>query len=322
MELDTEEDGGIVAGGETKTWEFYIVPDNDERLEFILTMADGTTHTIGDGGELNVIPEVGKSYQITLKFDNTGESPTIEEGVMEIYTSKELIEAFRGDYADRVNKYILMEDIDLSEKGLRAPSEILSSPDSGPITFDGNENTISNFNIKGDGPFAGLFNIVALGNVVRNLTLQNFSVDNTYSSNDGEMAMASGGIAGMAEEAIIENCHVKDFKEISATHTESSLYVVAAGGIVGFANYAKIYGCTVMGATTRENFNSTDYGRIHAIGTEGDMAERHVGIGAGGIVMNLALSGDPNLPWELTPGYSADNYDGDGPYYFPYRLVE
>ncbi len=53
---------------DTTTWDFYIVPNNN-RLAFTLTMKDGTTYTIGgEGSELNIIPQSGNSYLITLRF--------------------------------------------------------------------------------------------------------------------------------------------------------------------------------------------------------------------------------------------------------------
>ncbi len=125
-------------------------------------------------------------------------------------------------------------------------------------TFDGNNKTLSGINISKSGSsdsdkYQGLFGIIGSGGSVKNLTLENSSI-NAY--------FAAGGIAGL-NSGSIENCNVKSGVKISSD-TYSSCY----GGIAGY-NYGSIASCT-SGATVS---NTTAAGGIAGYNKEGSLSD-------------------------------------------------
>ena len=109
-------------------------------------------------------------------------------------------------------------------------------------SFDGDDHTISNVTLSGDGNYKGVFGVVGSGGTVKNLTLDQSSIS-------GKSGI--GGIAGFIENAIISNC-------INRGSITSSDYPAceAFGGIVGAAFNSNITDCQNGGNIGREQDNN------------------------------------------------------------------
>lgn len=124
-------------------------------------------------------------------------------------------------------------------------------------TFDGNDKTISGINISKRGSndsdkYQGLFGIIGSGGSVKNLTLENSSI-NAY--------FAAGGIAGL-NSGSIENCNVERNVTIS-----SDSYSSCYGGIAGY-NCGSIDSCASEATVS----NTTAAGGIAGYNKEGSLS--------------------------------------------------
>lgn len=120
-------------------------------------------------------------------------------------------------------------------------------------TFDGNNHTISNISAEG----GGFFHLLGEGGVIRNLTLENMTIERKKS-----FSIYWGGIVGRSY-GTIENCHVSGTLEARDT-----MYV---GGIVGALEEGVILDCTsdldihlVITETGVESFGYFELGGIAA----------------------------------------------------------
>ncbi len=181
------------------------------------------------------------------------------DGVYEVKTGAELAwiaqqtrtgETFEG------KTFKLMNDIDLNNRAWKGignddrQTDFLKYAFAG--TFDGNEKTIYNLNVKSycenaDNATAGLFNTIKGGAVIKDLTVMNAKVTSTH---------YAGVIAGYnwydsrttVAAATIENCTVEN-----ATVTSTAALMSTgkynngdkAGGIIGYLCHGNVKGCKV-----------------------------------------------------------------------------
>lgn len=98
-------------------------------------------------------------------------------------------------------------------------------------SFDGKGHSISGINInKTDGQYLGLFGFIDSGASVKNIRLSNVIIVGYK---------FCGGIAGMNNGGVIENCSVASDVRITTTN---EIYPERIGGIVGY-NYGTVSGC-------------------------------------------------------------------------------
>jgi len=126
-------------------------------------------------------------------------------------------------------------------------------------SFNGDDHTISNVTLSGDGNYKGVFGVVGSGGTVKNLTLDQSSI-----SGKSEI----GGIAGYIENATISNC----INQGSIT-TPNSNNCVNIGGIVGYATNSSIIDCQNQGEVSRH-----DNGDCYATGGIVGRAENNCNI--------------------------------------------
>lgn len=135
--------------------------------------------------------------------------------------------------------FVLTDDINLSaytgtQFNIIGPN--YTTPFSG--VFDGNGHTISNFTYdSNNADRIGLFGFIGLGAEIRNLTMENVSIND-------ERGKVVGGLAGV-NNGTISNCHV-----------EGSIYGNnGVGGLVGLNinTYCIISGCSVQGSVSGYN---------------------------------------------------------------------
>ncbi|MBR1591765.1 MAG: hypothetical protein IJ666_02000 [Ruminococcus sp.] len=173
---------------------------------------------------------------------------TVPSGYMPVYTIDDL-------YAIRNNlsgKYILMNDIDLSEtaKGGDWDSgngwKPIGDTNSGAFkgSFDGNGYAIKNIHIFGepDEQYIGLFGKCDFGSggyetLISNLALTDVSIDVQLNDNKSADCWV-GSVAGYAPN--ISNCYVTG--NISVKYTGNSEYTTFIGGIAG-ENFRFIKNC-------------------------------------------------------------------------------
>jgi hypothetical protein len=104
--------------------------------------------------------------------------------------------------------------------------------------FDGNYKTISNLKLKNsnnDTMAYGLFGCVQ-DSVIKNLTVKNINIDayvfTSYKDSDNAGFLYTGGIVGLADNSIVENCKVTGDSFIMAVGCK-----VMAGGVIGATDY-------------------------------------------------------------------------------------
>ncbi len=157
--------------------------------------------------------------------------------------------------------YKLISDIDLYGTAIPVFCSDSDKPFIG--TFNGNGYAIRNATIN-DYEYAGLFGIVGDGGIVKNLTLDSFSVG-IYGNT--EPVIYIGGIAAV-NEGLIYNCHIKSSSVVvDAAYDHEEHYnkniEVRAGGIVGACREEGIISfCSVTGNTSNKssvNVNSSRF---------------------------------------------------------------
>jgi formylglycine-generating enzyme required for sulfatase activity len=186
--------------------------------------------------------------------------------------------ALAADTNDYGKCFILMADIDLDPNlpggqvfttaiiaaDIDSSSGFQGTPFTG--TFDGNNHKIINLTING-GAFLGLFGLINSGGSVKNLSLENFtvngssgnmpvgglvgenngSINNCYSTgsvSDSSNSWYVGGLAGW-NNGSISNCF--------STSTVSGGYLYV-GGLVGYNYYGSISNCYSTGTVSGSSF--------------------------------------------------------------------
>lgn len=123
-------------------------------------------------------------------------------------------------------KYLLVNDLDIGGAEW-IPIGSSSSPFSG--IFDGNNHTISNFKRTGDYSIAGLFGYNT--GVIKNITVDNFTIDLDYSSYSPVSSRYVGGLVGYNDGGIISNCNVSGSISVYSKTDYRDSY---AGGLAGY----------------------------------------------------------------------------------------
>lgn len=179
------------------------------------------------------------------------------EGYTEVKTIEDL-------YSIRNNlsgKYILMNDIDLTEAtaskgawsyGGRGWNPIGSSDNYSSTEFkgifDGNGYSITGMRISVN-DYSGYFGLFScVGGTVKNLNMTDFDIDVSLADNNRSIHI--GAIAGIcSSKGTIENCHVDGNIDgyTRGGSSSSSNYPSYVGGLVGY-NYGKITGCSAKGS--------------------------------------------------------------------------
>lgn len=146
-----------------------------------------------------------------------------EEGYILIQTPEELLALAEKD-ADLSQNYRLAGDIDMTGVAGKAIGKFSTGSDARPFTgiFDGNGYSIRHLSLSGE----ALFSYVGEAGVVRNLTLEDASLEYGASDSQAPAALVS------RNKGTIERCFVKN-------STVVSQYNACTGGLVGF-NEGKI----------------------------------------------------------------------------------
>ena len=158
--------------------------------------------------------------------------------------------------------YRLSRDINLSGKEVTPIGD--SSKTFGGV-FDGAGHKITGLaftKCNADGKI-GLFG-EATGAVIKNLTLENASMNFDKDSGVKNGDLRFGLLVGSATETYIDNCHVSGNMEILTKVVTSDSNKVAIGGIVGTATSGAITGCSFKGTIKAQ------YGWVYAGGILGE----------------------------------------------------
>ena len=161
-------------------------------------------------------------------------SDEVPEGYTPIYTAKE----FNNIRNNLAGKYILMDDIDLSDYYNWNPIGSSGEPFTGEL--DGNGYSVSDMTIYGDFGddsklYFGVFGYIK-NSVIKNLTVYNTSIDADYSG-AAKYSFYAGVIAGYANASTIENCLTAGL--INA----DGFFYGYAGGVAGRENAGAIKRC-------------------------------------------------------------------------------
>ena len=161
-------------------------------------------------------------------------SDEVPEGYTPIYTAKE----FNNIRNNLAGKYILMDDIDLSDYYKWNPIGSSGEPFTGEL--DGNGYSVSDMTIYGDFGddsklYFGVFGYIK-NSVIKNLTVYNTSIDADYSGT-AKYSFYAGVIAGYANASTIENCLTAGL--INA----DGFFYGYAGGVAGRENAGAIKRC-------------------------------------------------------------------------------
>ena len=177
----------------------------------------------------------GTDKDTTFEGNGTKESPWLISTPAELAGFADLV---RADSTYSTGKYFkLTNDIDLNGKSFLP----IGTGGKGFYgNFDGNNKTVSNFKIEGQGVHTGLFSNLSAATVIKNLTVTNATLNGTQ----------CGGIVGIASGGLIENCHTSNLTFVGATY---------AGGIMGRlgAGNLTIRNCTSSVNQTFSNLTGT-----------------------------------------------------------------
>ena len=236
----------------------------------------------------------------------------IDSAIITISTAEEF-ERLQGQTL--VLSYELNADIDLG--GMEwTPVAIFHG------TFNGNGYTVSNFKITTGRQYVGLFGYN--GGVIKNLGVENFTVNVSYSGN-----VYAGGLVGFNAGGDITNSYATG--DVSATSTSSSS--AYAGGLVGDNDSGSIlnsyaagevsataddsaYAGGLVGYNSGSITNSYATGEVSATSTSSRFAAYAgglVGEKYGGSITNSYATGDVSAtgPYAYAGGLVGDNDSGD-----------
>lgn len=185
-------------------------------------------------------------FSVYFVGDGTEESPYLISNADDLDRFSSLINSdFRGEYVGA--HYALTDDIDLG--GIDwVPAGYYSDETKYLYTFqgvfDGQGHSISNFVIKSNTAYAGLFGLIYNGSV-KNLTVSNARIQIKTSSAIYAGALAGRVLALNGNQTVIENCHAEN----AEINIESTQYSVYAGGLVGYLHASlgasiKLSGCS------------------------------------------------------------------------------
>ena len=194
------------------------------------------------------------------------------EGYTPITTAEELKNISRN------GKYALVRDIDLGGAEW-TPIGTSSSPFTGE--FDGNGYTVSNFKITTGKQYVGLFGYNK--GVIKNLGVENFTVNVSYSSG----SVDAGGLAGYNSGSILNSYAAGNVRASSGDHAY-------AGGLVGY--------------NSGDILNSYATGNVSATGGSysGDYAYAGglVGRNSGGSITNSYATGEVSATSSYSGAYA------------------
>ncbi len=171
----------------------------------------------------------------------------------------------KKDACARLENDIDLGGIDVNGTGIPEKEWIPIGTDGYEGTFDGNGYTISGVYVNiektgNDNIYSGLFGKITSG-TVKNLTVKGL-VKSSYGDSgiSGEPLLCTGGIAGVANGAALENC-VSDCKvmtEVDRGSPDHSI-IVRTGGIAGYALNTNIKDCKATEEVSASNIaNATD----------------------------------------------------------------
>lgn len=157
-----------------------------------------------------------KQMIVAKKIDVKAGQTAGDEEYVEIYTAEDLKKVAEG----LSGKYVLMADIDMSNKMHTIIGQVQNKPFKGE--FDGNNHTISNLNIDSSEQYVGLFGYINNG-IVKNLKLSNINVNST-----NQKTAFVGGVAGFSNGQLT---NIEVSGNIKSSGDKTNLYL---GQIVGY----------------------------------------------------------------------------------------
>ncbi len=199
-------------------------------------------------------------------FNTAPDADTISDSYKPIYTADDMLRLMHQQEGYMWGgKYILMNDIDMSDATLELAQQPIGYKNAHASyfsgIFDGNGHTISGVNIKSSEKWTGLFGYV-LNSTIKDLTVDG-RIESTYAVPSARADSGCAIIAHINGKSTVSN--VTNYAEITANAT--------AGGIVGYV----LRNGTTEGALTINN--CTNYGNITSNNTV-----NNDGAATGGIV--------------------------------------
>ncbi|MBQ2863371.1 MAG: hypothetical protein IJE84_04270 [Clostridia bacterium] len=223
-----------------------------------------TLYAVGNHNTNDKSVTAAKGMLISTVDLTPGSSSTVPSGYTPLYTANDIVKLMNRETGYVWNdKYVLMNDIDMSTATLTGVSPIGMSADASfSGIFDGKGYTISGLNITGSGAYTGLFGHTTDA-TIRNLTVSG-SIKSTYAAqyrydngcgvigcasggtwvqnvtNDAAVSASStaGGVIGYlykdtntSRNLIVQNCVNNGSVTSTATNSKG-----AAGGIIGCSN--------------------------------------------------------------------------------------
>lgn len=163
-------------------------------------------------------------------------------------------------------KHVLDNDIDFEGRtliGLR-----LEDVQAAEFVLDGKDHAIKNIKLSSDGNCVGLISVNDGRTVIKNLKMENFTIDYSYEDRGEYSGLFLGGLVGLDKGALtIENCSVTG--SIKVNYQNSSR--VASGGLVGSSD-AKVTNSYV---DVEQKIYTTDIGRIDELHIGGVTGRAH-----------------------------------------------
>jgi hypothetical protein len=238
----------------------------------------------------------GQTYPFLKKWNYSGGDGT-QDAPYEIANIQDLL-TLGGTVADSSKYFILTADINMA--GYVSAAGIIASFAG---TFDGNSHKITHFTINSTGnDYIGLFGQINSGGSVKNLGIENFSINGYFSD--------AGGLAGYNNGSSISNCY--SIGDANSSYDSSSI-----GGLVGenngsisncYSTSAVSEGLLVGGLVGKNNgtiSNCYSTGEVSGSDSVGGLVGENIGI-ITNCYSTTALSGKG---WHVG-GLVGFNYDG------------
>jgi len=220
------------------------------------------------------------------------------------------LQALAANTGDYGKCFILTADINMGSQ-VFTTAIIAADNNSFTGTFDGNGHKITHFTINGgSNSDLGLFGYIDSGGNVKNLGLENFSVNGDSNSYD------VGGLVGYNYEGSISNCY-----STGTVSGHSDYYDV--GGLVGKNEYGSISNCYSTGSvsgfdTVGGLVGANDYGPIsncYSTGTVSGGSDSYdvgglVGWSYYGTISNCYSTGEVSGSQDVG-GLAGENYNGN-----------